>query len=95
MSKKVKCKTCINMMLWSLPDEVTADNIDYAKQCVAYAKKTFICGLTMKTKHRDHEQYCKNYELADFDELEYQDIRIARLEREIEEYERRVTDETD
>lgn len=82
------------MMLWSLPDEVTADNIDYAKQCVAYAKKTFVCGYTMKTKRREHEQYCKRYEPNDFDELEHYDKMIANRERQIAELERR-SDETD
>ena len=62
MAKKVKCKNCLNMMLWALPDDVTAENIDYVKQCVGIAKKTFLCGYTMKTKHREHEQYCKNYD---------------------------------
>lgn len=89
MAKKVKCKNCLNMMLWALPDDVTAENIDYVKQCVGIAKKTFLCGYTMKTKHREHEQYCKNYEPADFDELEGYDKMIANRERQIAELERR------
>lgn len=88
MGKKVKCKTCLNMMTWALPNEVTEKNIEYAKHCVAYAKKTFVCGHTMKTKHREHEQYCKNYEPADFDELTGYDARIAKLEQKIAEFER-------
>lgn len=94
MAKKVKCKTCINTMLWALPDEVTSKNIDYAKHCVSVAKRSFVCGHTMKTKHREHEQYCKNYEPADFDELTGYDARIAELEQKIAEFERR-SDEGD
>lgn len=94
MSKKVKCKNCINMMLWALPDDVTAENIEYVKRCVETAKRTLLCGHTMKTKHREHEQYCKNYELTEFDELASYDKMIANRERQIAEFERR-SDETD
>lgn len=89
MAKKVKCNNCKYKTLWALPEKVTAQNVDYAKHCVLVARRSFVCDFTMKTKHREHEQYCKNYEPADFDELTGYDARIAKLEQKIAEFERR------
>ena len=92
MAKRVKCKTCRYKCLWALPEKVTTKNVDYAKDCVFVAKRSFVCDYTMRTKHRDHEQYCKRYEPADFDEFEDYDARITDLEMKIAEFERRSDD---
>lgn len=56
------------------------------------AERTFVCGITMKTKRIDHEQYCKHYreaiERGDDCMLE----EISHLRRMIMEYERRHRD---
>ena len=61
MAKKVKCLNCWEFMNWSLPQKINSGNLDYAKQCLNLAKKTGVCGYTMKTKSRNNEQYCKHY----------------------------------
>ena len=85
MSKKVKCIECIEFMNWSLPLKVNADNLEYAKHCLWVAKRSFVCGYTMKTKKRDNEQYCKHFKKTlysnDFTK------NIEELEAKIKEYE--------
>ncbi len=84
MSKKVKCSECLNHMDWALPRSVGENNYEYAKHCLAMVKNTVVCGQTMKTKSRDHEQYCKHYEYGITPSIENE---INRLEKDIEEYE--------
>lgn len=88
MSKKRKCIDCKNHMNWALPVRVTEQNIDYARHCLRLAERTFVCGITMKTKRVEHEQYCKYFkedsDRFDDDRME----EIAKLRRMIEEYER-------
>lgn len=61
MAKKVKCFECDLYMNWSLPHAVNSKNIDYAEHCLAAAKRSFVCGQTMKTKKKGNEQYCKHF----------------------------------
>ena len=92
MSKKRKCIDCKNRVNWALPVRVTEQNIDYARHCLRLAERTFVCGITMKTKRVEHEQYCKYFkedsDRCDDDRIE----EIAKLRRMIEEYERRHRD---
>ena len=91
MSKKRKCKLCRESMGWSLPERITDKNIDYAKHCLAVAKRSIVCGYTMKTKTIEHEQYCKHYKEKSAEEIErdrqYDEARMRELEEMIEEYE--------
>lgn len=91
MSEKVKCKECENSMYWALPRRIGDTNIDYAKQCLSRAKRTLVCGWTMKTKGVEHEQYCKHYRKKDdeymkADEEDFQ-RQIGNLEKKIDDYE--------
>ena len=86
MAKKVKCSDCSESMNWSLPLSVNSGNIDYAKHCLMLAKRSIVCGYTMKSKSKDHEQYCKHFEKKTYD-TNYQK-EIERLEKLIEEYEK-------
>lgn len=86
MAKKVKCSDCSESMNWSLPISVNSGNIDYAKHCLMIAKRSIVCGYTMKSKSKDHEQYCKHFEKKTYD-INYQK-EIDRLEKLIEEYEK-------
>lgn len=90
MSKKNKCIKCGCSMHWALPERVTNRNIEYAKQCLDIARKTVVCGETMRTKDVGHEQYCKKFKpKTDFD-LRMDDIHqteIAHLEEIINTYE--------
>ncbi len=61
MAKKVKCMECTKSMHWALPRQVGVQNYEYAKECLCSAKKSIVCGETMKTKRVDHEQYCKKF----------------------------------
>lgn len=61
MSKKVKCGECYCLMQWMLPQGVTKKNYEYAKGCLEAAKTTGVCGITSRTKRKDHEQYCKHF----------------------------------
>ena len=85
MAKKVKCIECMECMNWSLPHKVNADNLEYAKQCLVIAKRSIVCGYSMKTKRRDNEQYCKHFQKTlysnDFTK------EIEELETKINEYE--------
>ena len=86
MARKVKCIECQNSMNWSLPIKVTDKNIDYAKECLFYAKKTIVCDKTMKTKHIEREQYCKYFKKKVVEDTWYKQ-EIENLERMINEYE--------
>ena len=44
-----------------MPEQVDSKNLEYAKHCLSVAKKTLLCGHTMKTKPIEHEQYCKRF----------------------------------
>lgn len=85
MAKKVKCIECENASNWSLPRKVTENNIDYAKHCLALAKRTVSCDITAKTKARNHEQYCKHFKKTEYDNSYTR--AIATLEKMILEYE--------
>lgn len=91
MSRKRKCKLCKESTGWALPDRVSDKNINYAKHCVTVAKRSIVCGYTMKTKAIEHEQYCKHYEEKSAEEIERDrkrdESRIRKLEQMIEEYE--------
>ena len=56
MAKKVKCSDCCESMNWALPISVNSENIDYAKGCLMFAKRSIVCGYTMKSKAKNHEQ---------------------------------------
>ena len=92
MSKKRKCINCGNRMNWALPVRVTEQNIDYARHCLRIAQRTFVCGITMKTKQLDQEQYCKYFrediDKRDDDRMEA----ISKLRKMIEEYEQKHRD---
>lgn len=66
MSKKVKCISCVHSLGTSMPSE---EYINSHMMCYDYLKDRFlnciICEITMKTKHRNNEQYCKNYREED------------------------------
>ena len=85
MAKKVKCIECMESINIALPYRITKENVDYAKQCLVIAKRSIVCGRTMKTKTREHEQYCKHFAKSIF----INDIteEIEQLEAKIKEYE--------
>lgn len=87
MAKKVKCIECINVMEWALPDEVIQENVDYAKRCLSISEKTFVCGQTMKTKNRSHEQYCKHFEKDENNAQYYYEKQRSNLAEKIARYE--------
>ena len=86
MSRKVKCIECQNSMNWALPVRVTDKNIEYAKHCLFWARKTIVCDRTQKTKHIEREQYCKYFKKKVIEDSWHQK-EIERLERMINEYE--------
>ena len=92
MARKVKCKMCEESMWWALPERVTEKNYEYAKHCLWAAKNTICCGYTMRTKHIEHEQYCKHFRKKDERIIDYETNaepkRIRKLEDMIKEYER-------
>lgn len=94
MSKKRKCRLCEQSMSWALPERVTDKNVEYAKHCLAVAKRSIVCGYTMKTKGIEHEQYCKYYIEKSEKEIkrdkQYDEKRIRELEQMIEEFERGI-----
>ena len=61
MSKKKKCIDCKQSMRWALPDEVSNQNLDYARRRIFHAKHTLVCGHTMITKPLNNEQYCNHF----------------------------------
>lgn len=92
MSKKRKCANCDKRMDWALPVRVGEQNIDYARHCLRLAERTFVCGITMKTKRIEHEQYCKHYREDTERGGDCMVGEISRLRRMIMEYERRHRD---
>lgn len=86
MSKKVKCGECYCLMQWMLPRGVTNKNYEYAKVCLEAVKTTGVCGITSRTKRKDHKQYCKHF--RPLDKLEDIDEGIKRLEEKIRKYEK-------
>lgn len=90
MSKKVKCCQCDSLMGWALPRVVDKDNYEYAKRVLKLASTTGVCGYTMKTKTRSHEQYCKRFEKNKYLEQESESFKqeILNLKNMIEEYEK-------
>lgn len=86
MAKKVKCKDCENACGWSIPERISAANIDYAKYCLFLVSKTIVCERTMKTKGVEHEQYCKYFKKAEFDNC-MTESQTNKLKKMIEDYE--------
>lgn len=86
MARKRRCIDCEESTFWALPRKVTEDNIDYAKHCLNIAKKTIVCGRTMKTKGVNHEQYCKHFVKKGYECTWYQK-EIEELEKMINDYE--------
>lgn len=90
MSKKVKCCECDSLLGWALPKVVDKDNYEYAKRVLKLASTTGVCGYSMKTKARTHEQYCIKFKKDEF--LEQRDDffkdEILKLKNMIEEYEK-------
>lgn len=58
MAKKVKCIECENSMDWDIPPIEQLKNDKWTQEIL---KETIVCGYTMKTKNKDHCQYCKHY----------------------------------
>lgn len=86
MAKKVKCIECEEYMNWALPEKVGKENIEYAKQCLFIAKRTFVCGRTMKTKPLNNEQYCKHFCKSEY-KNDWNAKKIEVLEEKIKEFE--------
>lgn len=86
MAKKVKCIECEEYMNWSLPVKVGKQNIEYAKHCLSVAKRSFVCGRTMKTKPLNNEQYCKHF-CKGKNYNDWNSKRIEELEAKIKEFE--------
>lgn len=91
MGKKVKCIEYDCYMNWSLPLNITKDNLEYAKYCLSFASRTIVCGETMKTKSRSNEQYCKYFVPAEWDKDNSK--KLEELRRKIEEFEKAVQNE--
>lgn len=58
MAKKVKCIECECSMDWAIPKAEELKDNDFT---IGTITKTIVCGETMKTKPKDHCQYCKRY----------------------------------
>ena len=90
MAKKVKCAECKYRNEWSIPQAVTERNIVYAEQCLYLIKRTFVCEHSMKTRAREHEQYCKYFRKEEEKEKSFKDAisrqNIENLEKMIEEF---------
>ena len=86
MAKKVKCKDCDWACGWSIPERITAANIDYAKHCLSVVSKTIVCERTMRTKPIEYAQYCKHFEKAEFDHC-MSEIQTNKLKKMIDDYE--------
>ena len=72
-----------------MPIKVNDNNYEYAKHCLAVAKRGLVCGHTMKTKPINNEQYCKYFEKSNSDFSAKENIkRIKDLEKAIAEYEK-------
>ena len=93
MAKKVKCINCTKQMRWALPKRVEKNNLEYANYCARVAKRSIVCGETMKTTGINHEQYCKKYREKGEHDRNYDNVyskEIAELERKIEDYKHRT-----
>ena len=77
MAKKVKCIECECSMNWSIPKAEVLKNDD---SIIGLITKTIVCGETMKTKPKDHCQYCKRY----IDGGEWQKKKREMYERELQ-----------
>lgn len=90
MSKKVKCCECDSLLNWALPRVVDKNNYECAKRALKLASTTGVCGYTMKTKARTHEQYCRNFKKDEFLERHNDFFKgeILKLENMIKEYEK-------
>lgn len=66
MGKKVKCCECAFFLVLDLPVRVNKGNYEYAKRVLKLASTTGVCGYTMKTKTRSHEQYCRKFKKTSF-----------------------------
>ena len=90
MAKKVKCAECKYRNEWSVPQGVNENNIDYSERCLTLAKRTFVCEYSMKTKTREHEQYCKHFRKEEEKEKSFKDAisrqNIENLEKMIEDF---------
>ena len=95
MSKKIKCALCTYSMNWSLPEKVGQTNYEYSKHCLTVAKRSIVCGETMKSKPINHEQYCKKFKVqSSCDEqmaVRYKE-EIDKLEQMIKEYESSISE---
>lgn len=90
MSKKVKCIECSKSMHWALTNGVSEKNYEYAKRCIQTARRSIICGETMKTKSIHHEQYCKKFVKKTEMDLSCDECyqkEIEQVEKTIKEYE--------
>ena len=58
MSKKVKCIDCMNCMRFAIPNKLypTEDEM-----LIKILTTGIICGVTMKEKSDENEQYCKYF----------------------------------
>ncbi len=99
MAKKVKCAECKYRNEWSIPQAVTERNIVYAEQCLYLIKRTFVCEHSMKTRAREHEQYCKYFLRMTEEEKNLKDDwekqKIENLEKMIEDFRNGEKDEAD
>ena len=96
MSKKVKCRKCEHSMSWAIPESVNDINIEYAERCLNMARRTLCCGWTMRTKPKDHEQYCKHYRRKSKSDIQrdenFDEVRLENLEQKIRDYRGRKGD---
>ena len=88
MGKIQDCAKCENYMGWSLPENVIAENYEYALRCVKIAKTTFVCSYTMKTKEIGHKQQCRHF----VDDAAWQEKIQAGLAKDVEELEQKISD---
>ena len=75
-------------MDWALPEGVNKNNYEYAKRVLKLASTTGVCGYTMKTKTRSHEQYCRKFKKDKFLDNDFFKDEILKLENMIKEYEK-------
>lgn len=76
---------------WAMPQKVTAENYEAAKDILMTIKRSSVCGETTKTWFLEQEHYCSKFRPID-DELSkrrYEGYlkRIEHLENMIKEYE--------
>ena len=90
MAKKHKCIECENALNWAIPERVSENNLFYAKRCLDLANRSVCCDRTMKTKSKDHEQYCKYFEPIKYDLRDFYAEELENLSKMIEECERNM-----